>query len=95
MNLADGGKNRKPMKGIGLLGLRSVLKSRGLWHDGMTLAEAQQIMWAQSDVIAQKSRIEQLCNDSGILVIYQSKAHPDFNAVEVPFYLIVTIWCLQ
>lgn len=86
MNLSDGGKNRRPMRGIHLLGLRSVLESRGLWRDGMSLSEARRLMWQQRDVMAQKTRIEKICNEAGIIVHYQSKAHPDFNATEVSPY---------
>lgn len=83
MNLMDGGKNRVAMRGIGMRGLRSVLQERHLWVEGMHLDEARKIMWEQEDVKAQKSRIEQLFYDHGMVLGYQSKAHPLMDPAEV------------
>lgn len=83
MNLSDEGKNRPVMKGIGLRGLESVLKNRNLWCKGMLLKDARDIMWEQPDVKAQMTRIEQLCYNNGVVLLYEPKAHPPFNASEV------------
>jgi len=83
MNLSDGGVNRPAMRTIGMKGLQTVLTERKLWHEKMSLNEARDIMWEQPDVVAQRTIIEQLCYDNRIVCLYQSKAHPVFNAVEV------------
>jgi hypothetical protein len=83
MNLSDEGKNRRPMAGIGLKGCRSVLEDLGLWHDVMKLEEARRILWGWSRVTEQKTRLEQLCYDSGIVLFYITKAHPIFSPIEV------------
>lgn len=84
MNLSDGGKNRLPMGDLGLAGLKTALTRLRLWRDGMRLDEARQVMWRTEQVVRQRSRIEQLCHENGIVVIYESKAHPIFNPTEVP-----------
>lgn len=83
MNLSDGGKNRIPMRVVGFRGCRSVLESRGRWRDGMTLAEAREDLWLWKEVTSQKTIIEGLCNDAGIVLLYEPKSHPIFNAAEV------------
>lgn len=83
MNLSDGGKNRKPAHSIGLSGCRSVLEKLGRWRDGMQLKECRLILWQWSEVLAQMSRLEQLCHNNGIILVYESKAHPGFNPTEV------------
>ena len=83
MNLSDGGKNRPSMTTIGFRGLESVLRQRGLWGLGLKLNETRDIMWSQPDVVAQMTRIEKLCFDHGIVLLYEPKAHPVFNAAEV------------
>lgn len=83
MNLSDGGKNRVPMREIGLKGCQSVLQDLGLWKDGMKLKDARDLLWKWDHVTAQMSRLEKLCHDNGVILIYQSKAHPQFNSTEV------------
>lgn len=89
MNLHDGGKNRRPMDGIGLKGLKSTLIEVNLWRDGMTLKEARDILWKWDVVKAQMSRIEKLCAENGIVLVYESKAHPGFNPGEVLLIIIL------
>jgi hypothetical protein len=79
MNLMDGGMHRQEMKGIGLRGLKHVLKQRGKWEKNMSLDKARDIMWEQPDVKAQLTRIEQLCFENGIVALYEPKAHPVLN----------------
>ena len=83
MNLADGGKNRQPMRLIETQGCRSVLESRGRWRDGMHLNDARDELWCWAEVCKQKTIIEQLCNESGIVLLYETKSHPIFNPSEV------------
>jgi len=83
MNLSDGGKNRSPMRGIGLLGLRSVLMNIGKWRDDMQLPEARAVLWQWPRVMEQMTRVEKLCYDNKIILLYQSKSHPPFNLTEV------------
>lgn len=93
MNLKDGGKNRKPMRDVGTRGLRSVLMEIGEWHDNMTRVDARAALWKWTKVVKQMSRIEQLCYEHGVVLVYQSKAHPIFNPTEVTshyYHLIPT-----
>ena len=86
MNWTDGGKNRVSMQHIGTLGCVSVLKMYGMWSDDMNLTKAREILWKWNLVTDQMTRIEKLCYDRGVLLLYQSKAHPQFNATEVINY---------
>lgn len=83
MNLKDGGKKRLAMDGVGLKGCQSVLEELGLWRKNMSLHEAREILWQWDVVKAQMSRIEKMCFDNQIIVLYESKAHPGFNPGEV------------
>jgi hypothetical protein len=84
MNLSDEGKNRAPMKVIETQGCRSVLESRGKWRDGMKLTEAREVLWHWSEVCKQKTLIEEMCNEAGVVLLYEPKSHPIFNPSEVP-----------
>lgn len=86
MNLSDGGKNRREMRDIGLLGCKSVLEKLGKWKEGMHLPEARHLLYQWDSVINQMTRIEALCYEHGIVLIYQSKAHPLFNPTEVHIF---------
>ncbi len=88
MNLKDGGKNRLPMRVIGRKGCRRVLEDLGQWRDKMTVQEARDVLWQWEEVTKQMTRIEQLCYDNGIVLMYQSKAHPVFNPTEVILILL-------
>jgi hypothetical protein len=85
MNMADGGKNRPAMRLIGTQGCKSVLQAHGKWRDGMKLAEARDILWQWKEVRSQKTIIEALCNEAGVILLYEPKAHPVFNPTEVLF----------
>lgn len=87
MNLADGGKNRQPMRHIGMQGCRSILEAHGKWNDQLKLADARSVLWRWKEVTKQKTVIEELCNDAGIVLLYEPKSHPVFNPVEVPLFL--------
>ncbi len=94
MNMTDGGENRKPMRLIGTQGCRSVLESRGMWRDGMKLTDARDTLWHWKEVCKQKTIIEQLCNETGIVLIYEPKAHPVFNPSEVRTSCFPQSWFL-
>jgi len=82
MNMTDGGKNRLPMRVIGLKGCRQVLQDLGHWREKMTLQEARNVLWQWEEVSKQMTRIEKLCYDHGVVLLYESKAHPVFNPTE-------------
>lgn len=82
MNLSDGGKNRVLMAGIGLKGLKTVLSEHNQWEEGMSLAQARDKMWASEMVRQQRSELEALGRRYGVIVLYNSKAHPWFAFVE-------------
>jgi len=73
------------MRRIGLRGLRSFLEELGLWpEEGLRLAQAREVLGDQQFVKDKLTQIEQLCKDHNIVLLYEPKAHPFFQPVEVP-----------
>lgn len=95
MNLSDGGKNRRQMRGIGFQGLRSVLMNIDKWHNGMHLPEARAALWRWPPVTEQMTRLEKLCHDHKIILLYQSKSHPPFNLTEVNIICAIIIMIIS
>jgi hypothetical protein len=71
------------MQLIGMLGLRSVLEHLGRWEEGLRLDAARHRLFAWDAVRDQLTRIEALCKQHGIVLVYNPKAHPFFNPIEV------------
>lgn len=84
MNQSDGGKNRKPMRTIGLKGCRRVLEEElgEMRVKGMSLVEMRQLLWQWNRVLAQLTEAEELCHRYGIALMYNPKGHPELSAIE-------------
>jgi len=81
MNLSDEGKNRRAMDDIDLLGCQSVLEKLGRWH-GQRLPEARQELFHWDRVVNQKTVLEKMCYDAGVLLIYNAKYCPEWQPIE-------------
>lgn len=83
MNLSDGGKNRKPMRLIGMKGLQTVLTENRKWPDyGLSLPNARRLMFQWSTFLAQLTEAEEVCRRHNIILLYNPKAHPWMNPIE-------------
>lgn len=84
MNLHDGGKNREPMRIIGMKGCRTVLEEQlgEAKVKGMSLDQMRQLLWEWRPVLAQLTEAEELCLQYGIVLIYNPKGHPVTSAIE-------------
>jgi hypothetical protein len=82
MNVSDGGKNRVEMNLIGLRGLRSVLEEHGRWKEGMLADEARSVLWKSKMVQSQMTEVEEICRNYGVVLLYNSKAHPWLAMIE-------------
>lgn len=83
MTLNDDMSSQPTMRIVGTRGCRSVLQDLNLWRNGMRLKESRELLWKWPEVQGQMSRIEQLCQSNGIVLMYEPKAHPVFNPTEV------------
>lgn len=83
MNLNDGGKNRNPMRTIGLKGCKTVLQEERKWPaEGLSLADCRHLLWQWRRVLNQLTAAEALCRRYKIILLYNPKGHPVLNPIE-------------
>jgi hypothetical protein len=72
------------MQHIGEHGLEDVLRALQMWpKGGLTVKEAREKLWQWSGVTSQLTEAEDLCRRHGIILLYNPKAHPWLNPIEV------------
>ena len=65
-------------------GIRTILKERGLWKDGMLLKDAREILSDEQDFKSQKQwLVETIEEHQGCMVDFYPKFHCEFNFIEM------------
>lgn len=64
-------------------GVRTILKERGLFAEGMNLTEARQLLAIQPDFASQLPLLNETVKSSGHEIIFYPKFHPEFNFIEM------------
>lgn len=84
INLKDGGKNRIRDDMFGTLGLNSIWKKH--WRDedirGKKVDELRAMLWDKPMIHNQKFPLERICEESGVLFLFNVQGHPHLAPIE-------------